>query len=109
MTEEKEKILTIEEEEKIYQEKLLKEKKEKKEWNKLMEKKLKQDPHAILSNCDEVKEVIKKNCPQVWENLKETKDNKVRYCKVCDEKIYHCETMEELKKKRRKENVVTLK
>ena len=40
-------------------------------------------------NCENAFEFI---CPRKWASLKPTRSNGIRYCEVCDQNVYLCET-----------------
>lgn len=35
-------------------------------------------------------------CPKKWEELRKTKDTKIRYCDTCAEQVYFCDSILEL-------------
>ena len=37
-------------------------------------------------------------CPLEWENLKKTKDSKIRFCNKCNKNVYRCITSEDIDK-----------
>jgi len=57
-----------------------------------------------VANCKKIG--IETPCPLHWKQLEVTKEKNVKYCNVCEDKVYFCENDEELIKNATKGNCI---
>lgn len=69
--------------------------------------------YPLIDNCPQARATsenvkFKYPCPKKWTSLQETEDVNIRFCNVCENSVYYCETLGEVNYHKTQEHCIAV-